>query len=50
MPVFQSVTCDNNSKFHEKGMLEIRRGGGLQFEYGVLMSFMAVVELAQRKF
>jgi hypothetical protein len=29
----------------EKGVLEIRRGGGLQFELGVVISALAVIKM-----
>jgi len=37
------------TRLHEKGVLEIRRGGGLQFEFGVVVGMLAVLELAQRE-
>ena len=37
------------TRLYEKGVLEIRRGGGLQFEFGVVVGMLAVLELAQRE-
>jgi hypothetical protein len=38
-----------STRLYEKGVLEIRRGGKLQFEFGVVVGMLAVLELAQRE-
>jgi hypothetical protein len=40
---------DRNTLLHEKGVLEIRRGGGIAFEFGVVLGVLAVLELEKRR-
>lgn len=52
--IFDSVLLlaryyDRNTRIYEKGTLEIRRGCGIDFEYGAVLGIFAALELAGRK-
>lgn len=47
--LFANYHDARSTGLYEKGVLEMRRGGGLQFEYGVLVSILSVLELARRE-